>query len=537
VSDDPRPSASTEKTAAAPHRASSPPLPQGAIAGVYEPLLVLADGGMARVYLGRRLGASGFERLVVIKQIHRHHLGKADFRSFFHDEARIASLIHHAHVVSVIDVIDQPDELVLVGEYVESASLSMLFKHGGAIPMPIVLRIAQDVLAGLHAAHELVDENGRRLDVVHRDVSPQNILVGVDGSSRVIDFGIAKAEHRVTETESGHIKGKSGYMAPEQVRGGLVDRRSDIFSLGVVLYEVVSGKRLFVGDSGFEAMQKILVEPIPPLERATPELEAVIRRALEREASARYATATELLDALEKCGHAATTREVANFVESRCGAILKDRRERLAEARRGSPTPISGVSALVSSSGTPSSRSLDTIASVPPSAMTQVATSRDTVSSGRSRGAWAVGVLVILLAIGAVASIAIFRARAGAVVAQQSGPEEVLVEVSADAPIKGISAPGLRRSELDGAHARVYLLPWNGEIAIDAQLADDRTARALVRADGPRIVSLVASPPTATATPVKPVVSASASPPSRPARPPVKAAPPPPRPDLHDNPY
>lgn len=181
--------------------------PQPFRLGNYEPLMELANGGMARVYAARQIGAAGFERLVVIKRVHQHLLTSREFRDMFRDEARVASLIHHPNVVPVIDVVEWEGELLLVMEYVDSSALATFLKVVNRaevrIPPAVAVRIITDTLGGLHAAHEVVDMRGVRLELVHRDVSPQNILVAADGSSRLIDFGVAKARHRITQTRSG----------------------------------------------------------------------------------------------------------------------------------------------------------------------------------------------------------------------------------------------------------------------------------------------------------------------------------------------
>jgi serine/threonine-protein kinase len=317
-------------------------LQQGALlAGVYEPLIELASGGMARVVVGRRVGAAGFQRLVVIKQVHRHLLGRPDFANFFRDEARIASLIHHANVVPVIDVVEAPGELLLVMEYVESVSLSLLrstaTKAGVVVPPPIVFRIFLDMLAGLHAAHDLVDGEGRALDVVHRDVSPQNVIVGVDGVSRLIDFGVAKASHRLTESESGDMKGKYAYMSPEQVAGLPIDRRSDVFAAAVVLFETLSGTRLFRGEHAMETLRRVVDDPLPdmtPFPNIPAALHDVFARALAKDARQRIATAAELAEMIESTVTAASHRRVGEWVTQHCGALLGERRALLEESRK-----------------------------------------------------------------------------------------------------------------------------------------------------------------------------------------------------------
>ncbi|MGH7298775.1 MAG: serine/threonine-protein kinase, partial [Polyangiaceae bacterium] len=188
--------------------------------GNYEALLQLATGGMATVYVARQIGAAGFERLVVVKRVHPHLLSNREFYDMFRDEARVAAMLHHPNVVPVTDVVEADGELFLVMEYIDSVALSTLEKAaadlGQRLPPAAAVRVMIDALSGLHAAHEAHDMRGNRLEIVHRDVSPQNIVVGIDGSSRIIDFGVAKARHRLTETKSGSLKGKYGYMSPEQ---------------------------------------------------------------------------------------------------------------------------------------------------------------------------------------------------------------------------------------------------------------------------------------------------------------------------------
>jgi len=200
--------------------------------GSYEPLIRLASGGMASLYVARHAGAGGFERLVVIKRVHRHLLANREFCDMFLDEARISSLIRHSNVVPVIDIAEASSELFLVLEYVESLSLEQLLaaaqQAGELLPPPVVSRIMSDALAGLHAAHEALDMRGAPMHVVHRDVSPHNILVDTHGMSSIIDFGIAKAASRIATTSSGQFKGKLRYMAPEQVKQQPSDRRADL---------------------------------------------------------------------------------------------------------------------------------------------------------------------------------------------------------------------------------------------------------------------------------------------------------------------
>jgi eukaryotic-like serine/threonine-protein kinase len=207
--------------------------------GRYRVYSELAVGGMATVHLGCLLGSAGFSKLVAIKCLHEELALENDFVSMFLDEARLASTIHHPNVVASLDVVAEQGELLVVMEYVHGETLSVLLRTSrqtGNLPsVPVVTRILCDALEGLHAAHT-ASLAGRRLNIVHRDVSPQNIMVGADGNTRVLDFGIAQAALRSQSTAAGTIKGKLAYMSPEQVQGMAVDARTDIFAAGVVLW-------------------------------------------------------------------------------------------------------------------------------------------------------------------------------------------------------------------------------------------------------------------------------------------------------------
>ena len=278
--------------------------------GRYELLHEIATGGMATVYLGRARGVAGFERVVAIKCCHPHLRGDEEFATMFLDEARLAARIHHPNAVSTLDVGDE-EALYLVMEYIEGDRLSGLIKaaakKGEVIPLAIAARIMVDVLSGLHAAHELTDAQGKALSIVHRDVSPQNVLVGVDGTARITDFGIAKAEARATVTRDGQVKGKMSYMAPEQLGSSNVTRRADIYSAGVVFWESLTGRRLFRAETDVETLNMVLHGVVPKPSRVVPELppelDAIVQKALERDPEKRYATAADFAEALENRHH------------------------------------------------------------------------------------------------------------------------------------------------------------------------------------------------------------------------------------------
>ena len=209
-----------------------------------------ATGGMATVHLGRLDGAGGFSRVVAIKRLLPHLVRNEDFTQMLLKEARLAARVRHPNVVPTLDVVASKGDVLLVLEYVHGEALSTLCRvqvkqKKDHIPVDIAVAIMRDVLGGLDAVHEATDERGRSLGLVHRDISPPNVLVGVDGLSRVLDFGIAKALEHIEESDPNRVKGKTGYLSPEQIRGERLTQRSDVFSAGIILWEMLATRRLF----------------------------------------------------------------------------------------------------------------------------------------------------------------------------------------------------------------------------------------------------------------------------------------------------
>jgi len=282
---------------------------------------------MGEVYRSRD---TRLERIVAIKCCHDHLRSNDAFAEMFLDEARLAARIRHHNVVATLDVSDG-NPLYLVMEYVEGCSLSGLARaarHAGRrVPLDIALRVVCDALAGLHAAHECCGPDGERLGLVHCDVSPQNILVGVDGSARITDFGIARATARMTLEEQSIIKGKPSYMAPEQLASGEITRRADVFSAGVVLWELLTGKPLFRSTDEWTTMHAVLTRAVAAPSSVEPSvpasLDAVLLRALERDPARRFASAGDFLAALERLPlPVATARRVSQYVRHEGGASL-----------------------------------------------------------------------------------------------------------------------------------------------------------------------------------------------------------------------
>jgi serine/threonine-protein kinase len=293
--------------------------------GRYRLCYELASGGMATVYLARMDGAHGFEKLVALKRIHPHLVSDRSYVDMFLDEARIASGITHPNVCSVFDFGEFEGEYFLAMEYLVGEPLARLCRRAAAsneqrnsptLPLRMA-RIIEEACEGLHAAHESKDQNGRPLNVVHRDVTPRNLFMTYSGVVQVVDFGIASARQRVHRTSTGQLKGTVPYMAPEQIRGGEADRRVDIWGLGVVLWEMLTLRRLFRRDTEVESMYAVMVDEIPAPSTKCPgvpaELDAIVMKALERDPEKRWSTAREMGQALH--AFAASQKEVVGAAE------------------------------------------------------------------------------------------------------------------------------------------------------------------------------------------------------------------------------
>jgi len=298
----------------------------------YELLCPIAQGGMAAVWLARMHGKHGFEKLVAVKTILSQYANDLRFQQMFLDEARIASGIEHPNVAQILDLGEQGDVLYLVMEWVDGDSLAKLFrtteKNRVRLPVGIVCRILADTCGGLHAAHELRDKSGALLNVVHRDVSPQNVLVSVKGQAKLIDFGIAKARDRVSgDTSTGLLKGKILYMAPEQALGRPVDRCADVWAVGAVGYHMLSGIPPFEGANQLATLH-LLTSHDPPAElpdNVPGPVREVLLRALERDPAKRFPTAESMQKALERAMYGSDVGASASDVASFVATHLADR--------------------------------------------------------------------------------------------------------------------------------------------------------------------------------------------------------------------
>ncbi len=370
--------------------------------GAYDVLFELAHGGMGAVYLARALGEpvgmGRFERLVAIKRLHLHLSGRPDSVQRFLEEAMVAARIHHANVVGIHQVGNDEAGHFLVQDYVEGDTLQGLIDYTTIkrrrLPPHVVLRIAIDALAGIDAVHDATDPEGRPLGILHRDVSTQNLLVGRDGVTRLADFGIAKHAESSVVTDGQYLQGRVLYMPPEYLARGPVDRRFDVYGMGVTLFLALSGDVPWPGASDAQIAHLATTEGVPPLSASglaiAPAIEAVVARACHRDPEARFPSARAMLEAIEEIGRhtgwIASHGEVATLVEQLAGRELAARRAAVARAR--------GVAHAASTSGTPHATAVS-------------------VLEGKPRGSRAaVGAGVLAVALGVTAGVFLVARRA-----------------------------------------------------------------------------------------------------------------------------
>ncbi len=399
--------------------------------GRYEIVAEIARGGMGTVFLARHAGEAGFQRLFAIKLMHPHLAEDRQFVDMLLDEARIAARIHHPNVVAIVDLGHGDSGYFVVLEYVDGAAFSALLgRNKESRPPQLIVPIVIDALDGLAAAHSLIDDDGRPLHLVHRDVSPQNILVGADGVGRITDFGIAKAEARITSTQPGMRKGKIHYMAPEQLTedGENIDLRADVFAAGAVLWSALTGQPLFRGANDAATIHNVLTKEIPPPSTVglspPAAFDAVCLRALERDPDKRFSSALEMADALRRAaaahGLVSSRKAIAAWVSETLGDKLDARRQAVrALATRSQPPgaaeslpelpalhgPLSAAS-LNPSSEPPSSTQRSELVPVPPQG-TSTSHSLSVAPMGaprfaRRRAALVGGLLLLPVAIGAI---------------------------------------------------------------------------------------------------------------------------------------
>jgi serine/threonine-protein kinase len=519
--------------------------------GRYELLLPLGTGGMATVYLGRVSGPRGFSRDVAVKLMHPHLRDAVEPAVDPLEEAKLAARIRHPNVVPVLDVGDDAFGTYLVMDYVEGDSVAglctALARSGRALPLRIALRIICDALAGLHAAHELQGEDGKPLRLVHRDFSPHNILVGIDGNTRLTDFGIAKASGRDHSTEPGLIKGKIRYMSPEQARGAAIDHRADVWAAGVVAWELCAGRRLHRPGEDVEVLLKIVNDDAPALRTARPDVPAavadVVAEALTRDVDKRLATADRMRKRLLGAGDLADATEVAAFVRAIVEEKLLERRAKVEQVLRlrgemgaliesslepevsDEAGPGVSVSAPPSRAASPEPRQPERAVEVTDS----VAALSPHHARARAQRRWMV--IAAAAALVALAGLWLQRWRA---VSDIEVPAPVAVATAPAAPAAPPTAvPRSVSISADDAIAQVYLgsravtvapparevvvprtADETGEIQVELVASDGRRVRTTLRGDSEQLGVAFGPPPPTTA----PAPTAEEHPPPRPAR-------------------
>lgn len=485
--------------------------PQVAI-GRYRLHRQIARGGMASIHIGRLVGDQGFDRIVAVKRLHSEFAEDGEFVEMFLNEARLASKVKHRNVVPVLDVVTAGDEVMLVQEYVHGAPLHAILKAlsqaGAEMPLEIAVAIACQVLSGLHAAHETVDEMGMPLEIVHRDVSPQNVLIATDGSARLLDFGVAKASVAAHVTRSGTYKGKLAYSAPEQIRGAAT-RQSDVYSLSVVLWEMIVGHRMHrTGIDGSELIEMVLRGTLPTLREglrarrsavqvddarlaAVEGLEQIVARGLAREVHARWATAADMEDALRRVIMPASTSTIAAWLRGSAKEFL-ERRERLIAAEESSwrkhkteSGPISSVPPQASS----------VRARAWPDATLELSSDQTDDGSGarRSRTSrdprvrWGLFSLVVLLLIGLSALLSL-RTRRAQIAPRTEAPGAAITAPAATpspAAVRADSAPPVREQVEEEKPAEDEVAPSHRKIGESRESGSSRSRSRSARTSSP----------------------------------------------------
>ena len=501
--------------------------------GRYESLFRIAAGGMAEVYAARIRGEAGFEKLVAIKRMLPHLADDADFVAMFLDEGRLAANIASPYVVSTLDLGRGDDgSLYIVMDLVVGVALSTLVRASRReqrpLPVPIACEIIAQAASGLDDAHEARTPTGVHLGIVHRDVSPQNILVGADGRARVVDFGVARAILRQSQTSAGTLKGKFGYFSPEQAAARDLDRRSDVFALGIVAWETLLSRRLFDADNPLEQITRVRSMPIPSPHKlrndVSPAVSAVVMRALSRDLAGRYESAAAFATALRGAlGTPVSAREVATLVNDIAAAPIRDMQSRIESAMAGEhlvtkhvrkPSPVSDPSQTTPSMQPAQVADLPTLVRTPTPASVSHALIEPRAAIPTRRW-WIAGVAVSLFAAFVVA---------------------VLVRQSMLAPPQPVATPlGTTRTFSTTVTASPPINPATATLPIAAPpepsaLAPTARARHVAI---PRTPAATTSPPPPSsavhAEPPPPVTRAVVTPPPpASAEPVVRAAPPPP---------
>jgi len=408
--------------------------------GRYELVYEIGVGGMAAVYLSRARGPGGFSKWLALKRIHPHLAKDRRFIDMFLDEARIAAMLQHPNVAQVLDLGEDEGEYFIAMEYLHGEHLGAVsvraMRELGQLPLSIAASIVMDAAEGLHHAHEAKDKNGQALALVHRDVSPQNVFVTYDGQVKLTDFGIAKAANRITHTDTGGTKGKVSYMAPEQALGRPLDRRTDVFALGIVLWEITTGRRLFRAETDAQTLMRITSGRVPTpssvMADYPPELEQIVMRALEIRAERRYPSAAVMARDLERWLATGARAVRSSDLSSLMHRLFADRIAAKDELLRSDPETIPGVRLPPNPRGADASSGTGALPIEPSTSSVVVKPIVDAVRKrerSRARIRWiAIGAVVVALASawGLWAALATPR---GATVRIESEPGGAIVRV------------------------------------------------------------------------------------------------------------
>lgn len=446
----------------------------GSTFDAYEILALLARGGMANVWLARQRMKHGLETLVAIKTVLPEFSMDPKFQTMFLDEARIACRIDHPNVARLLDVGEAFGHSYIVMEYVGGESLSRLrrvfARANEMLPLALALRVIADLCAGLHAAHELVGSDGQLLHVVHRDVSPQNLLLGDSGVVKLIDFGVAKARGRLgAETSAGFAKGKARYMAPEQASGLAVDRRADVFAAGAVLYELLVGRSPMDGPNDMAVLKNLVGDaPVEPLPASVPgPVRALVARALEKAPEARFPTAAAMRDAIEEAmsqlGLRASTGEIERVLRENLAERIAERRQAIEQAMRAADARAVGSRVPVVDES-----SADLLRPSQPDEASLEATAR-AIPPTRRRW-WPVPVVGVAILAGAVIGISVRESLVRSAPTEPSiAPSTVLastavastlaVTATAPSPSTSVVAPQVTASPSDSAGSSSSVAP------------------------------------------------------------------------------